>query len=241
MQAGTTGINAMRVYNVTKQGKDQDPQGIFIKRYIPELKDIPLKYVHEPWKMPVELQNDIQVVIGSRYPAPIVQEQESAKLAKQKVAAVRNKFETKTMAKQVYMKHGSRNARREEINGTKPKALSSAVLREYPSKQPLISSMFAAASSLIPPVPVAACQEMNWLSDKDKASKATNPNAVIQSAPFSSANKRHPRISTNIKRRDVKRIKVIVGDSTWSCKICTFVNNNPLGLACSMCGTPKYH
>ena len=46
MQAGTTGINAMRVYNVTKQGRDQDPSGTFIKRYVPELAPVPVKYVH---------------------------------------------------------------------------------------------------------------------------------------------------------------------------------------------------
>ncbi len=37
MQSGSTGINTMRVYSVTKQGKDQDPQGTFIRRYVPEL------------------------------------------------------------------------------------------------------------------------------------------------------------------------------------------------------------
>ena len=41
MQAGVTGINAMRVYNVTKQGQDHDPKGVFIKKYLPELKTVP--------------------------------------------------------------------------------------------------------------------------------------------------------------------------------------------------------
>ena len=51
MQAGTTGINAMRVYNVTKQGNDQDPNGDFIRKYVLELRNVPNEYIHEPGKM----------------------------------------------------------------------------------------------------------------------------------------------------------------------------------------------
>uniref|UniRef100_A0A7S3VAM4 Photolyase/cryptochrome alpha/beta domain-containing protein n=1 Tax=Chaetoceros debilis TaxID=122233 RepID=A0A7S3VAM4_9STRA len=64
MQAGTTGINAMRVYNVTKQGKDQDPKGIFIKNYIPELRKVPVEYIHEPSKLSFSLQERHRVCIG---------------------------------------------------------------------------------------------------------------------------------------------------------------------------------
>ena len=53
MQSGVTGINAMRVYNVTKQAHDQDPKGIFIRKYVRELKHVPTKYIHEP----AQLQN----------------------------------------------------------------------------------------------------------------------------------------------------------------------------------------
>ena len=56
MQAGTTGINAMRVYNVTKQGRDQDPNGVFIRKYVPELRNVPNEYIHEPSNMPVSVQ-----------------------------------------------------------------------------------------------------------------------------------------------------------------------------------------
>lgn len=68
MQAGTTGINTMRVYSVTKQAKDQDKDGLFIRRYIPELRNVPNKYIHEPWKMPADEQAVLGVHIGTPSP-----------------------------------------------------------------------------------------------------------------------------------------------------------------------------
>ena len=49
MQAGTLGPNSVRVYNPVKQSKDHDEEGMFIKKWVPELSDIPAKQVHTPW------------------------------------------------------------------------------------------------------------------------------------------------------------------------------------------------
>ena len=51
MQSGTTGINAIRIYNPIKQSRDQDPDAVFIKKWIPELSNVPSSLVHEPWKL----------------------------------------------------------------------------------------------------------------------------------------------------------------------------------------------
>ena len=50
MQSGTTGINTIRIYNPIKQSYDQDKDGVFIKRWVKELQDCPIDYIHEPWK-----------------------------------------------------------------------------------------------------------------------------------------------------------------------------------------------
>lgn len=85
MQAGTTGINTVRLYNPVKNSEEHDPEGKFIKKWIPELTNVPLVYIHEPWKMSVMEQTFCDVIIGEKYPFPIVDLQESARLARDKI------------------------------------------------------------------------------------------------------------------------------------------------------------
>ncbi|WP_165730956.1 cryptochrome/deoxyribodipyrimidine photo-lyase family protein [Polaribacter sp. 20A6] len=85
MQAGTTGINTVRLYNPVKNSQEHDPEGVFIKRWIPELGNVPMAYIHEPWRMSTMEQAFCEVVIGENYPLPIVNLQESARLARDKI------------------------------------------------------------------------------------------------------------------------------------------------------------
>ena len=85
MQAGTTGTNTVRMYNPVKQSQDHDPHGIFIKKWIPELRAINEKYIHEPWTMPILEQLFCGVEIGNDYPFPIVDHVTSARISREKI------------------------------------------------------------------------------------------------------------------------------------------------------------
>jgi deoxyribodipyrimidine photo-lyase len=85
MQAGTTGINTVRLYNPVINSQEHDPKGIFIKKWIPELTNVPVTYIHEPWKMTLMEQAFCDVIIGEDYPLPIVDLQESARIARDKI------------------------------------------------------------------------------------------------------------------------------------------------------------
>lgn len=61
-----------RFFNILKQSKDYDPQGTYVKHWLPELANVPATKVHEPWKLlPVEQQR-FDVRIGVNYPNPVV-------------------------------------------------------------------------------------------------------------------------------------------------------------------------
>ena len=51
MQAGVTGINSIRVYNPIKQSKEKDPDCTFIKKWLPELSNFDVPFIHEPWRL----------------------------------------------------------------------------------------------------------------------------------------------------------------------------------------------
>jgi deoxyribodipyrimidine photo-lyase len=89
MQSGTTGINAFRIYNPTKQAADQDPDGAFIRHWCPELAQVPLPWLAEPWRMPAAAQRDSGCRIGIDYPVPVVDVAAAGKAARDRMYAAR--------------------------------------------------------------------------------------------------------------------------------------------------------
>jgi len=85
MQAGTTGVNTVRIYNPVKQSKDHDLNGVFIKKWVPELVRCPIEFRHEPWLMTAMDQQLVGLQIGRDYPAPLVKLEESARAARLKI------------------------------------------------------------------------------------------------------------------------------------------------------------
>ncbi|KAF4047457.1 FAD binding domain of DNA photolyase [Phytophthora infestans] len=68
-----------RVYSPISFGKKSDPEGLFIKKYIPALKNFPAKYIYEPWKAPLTLQHAAGCRIGKDYPTPIIEHKTAMK------------------------------------------------------------------------------------------------------------------------------------------------------------------
>jgi deoxyribodipyrimidine photo-lyase len=81
MQAGTTGINTIRIYNPIKNSLQHDAEGVFIKKWCPELAHLPLAFIHEPYKMSDMEQILHGFELGKHYPAPIINLEESRKKA----------------------------------------------------------------------------------------------------------------------------------------------------------------
>ena len=111
MQSGTTGINTTRVYNPIKQAQDHDPQGHFVRRWIPAMRRVPDTWLFEPWRMPASVQAQCGVVVGRDIPMPIVDLDAATKVSKQRLHARRQQPEVKAANSGVVTTHASRRAK----------------------------------------------------------------------------------------------------------------------------------
>jgi deoxyribodipyrimidine photo-lyase len=105
MQAGVTGINTVRIYNPIKQSQEQDPDGIFIRKWVPELAPVPLAFLHTPWELtPIELQG-LGFAYGEVYPFPIVDVEKAGAEARDRIWAAQKAPEVVADAVRVLAKH----------------------------------------------------------------------------------------------------------------------------------------
>jgi deoxyribodipyrimidine photo-lyase len=85
MQSGTTGINTLRIYSPTKQAADHDPQGEYVRRWVPEFG-------------------------SAAYPSPIVDDRVAVAAAKQQLYGLRGTAEARQEAGAIQQRHGSRKS-----------------------------------------------------------------------------------------------------------------------------------
>ncbi len=130
MQSGTTGINATRVYNPIKQAQDHDPQGKFVRQWLPYMRKVPDTWLFEPWKMPDELKSKLGIGTDA-IPKPLVDLEQATREGKSKLYAVRTRPEVRAGKTAIVEKHASRAVPREvSRSGTASRTSSRAKSKE---------------------------------------------------------------------------------------------------------------
>ena len=112
MQSGVTGINAVRIYNPLKQSFEHDAEGRFIRRYVPELRDLPVAALHEPWRLDAPPRD---------YPPPVVDHEQAAREARRRMAPYWRGEGFRDQAREVFRELGSRDRQREGVRQRKPR------------------------------------------------------------------------------------------------------------------------
>jgi len=108
MQSGVTGINTLRIYNPVKQAQDHDPQGVFVRRWLPAMRRVPDTWLFEPWRMPLSVQQQCGVRVGVDIPQPLVDLAQATREAKARLHARRAEPAVKAAQAGVVERHASR-------------------------------------------------------------------------------------------------------------------------------------
>ncbi|SFR56756.1 deoxyribodipyrimidine photo-lyase family protein (cryptochrome) [Marinobacter daqiaonensis] len=114
MQSGLTGINALRIYNPVLQSRKLDPEGAFIRRWIPELAGVPTDLIHTPWLMTPAQQ---QRFGGNTYISPVDDHERAARRARKAVGAFQAQHVRAEETARVLKRHGSRKGPRQTRPG----------------------------------------------------------------------------------------------------------------------------
>jgi deoxyribodipyrimidine photo-lyase len=90
-QAGLVGVHPIRVYDPAKQVREYDPDGAFVREYVPELAPLPDEHLPRPEKAPLAVQAECGVEVGEDYPYPVVDFEARADRAREEMARLHDR------------------------------------------------------------------------------------------------------------------------------------------------------
>jgi deoxyribodipyrimidine photo-lyase len=129
MQAGTMGINTLRIYNPTKQLEEKDTTGKFIQRWIPELRNLPRYLQNEPWKISPMEEQQYNFKLGKEYPHPIVDVEQANREARKILYGLKKSIDPGEKLR-ILDKHGSRKNKNRSSTSPNKSSLGKSSLKK---------------------------------------------------------------------------------------------------------------
>lgn len=87
--SGADAAPYFRIFNPITQGQKFDPDGTYVRRWVPEIASLPDRYLNAPWTCPELGLRSMGVVLGENYPEPIVDHSTARQRALQSYAAIK--------------------------------------------------------------------------------------------------------------------------------------------------------
>jgi deoxyribodipyrimidine photo-lyase len=131
-QAGLVGVHPIRVYDPAKQVREYDPDGDYVRRYVPELADLPDEHLARPEKAPLAVQEECGVRVGEDYPYPVVDYERRAAEARELMARHHERAQEALKSDpELWRRASLSRGRREEADADPVQASGQASLDEF--------------------------------------------------------------------------------------------------------------